>query len=139
MSAPHPDGRGAADAIRLGLAQAGVQPHEVQYVNAHGTGTDQNDLAESRAIEATLGGEVPVSSTKGLTGHTLGACGAIEAVFTALTIQHGQAPASAGAQPLDPALGIQVLRAPSRRRVDVAVSNALAFGGSNIALVMTSP
>jgi 3-oxoacyl-[acyl-carrier-protein] synthase-1 len=139
MSAPHPDGRGAAEAILQGLRQAGIEPGAVDYVNAHGTGTQQNDAAESRAIASALSANVPVSSTKGLTGHTLGACGATEAIFTALAVQHGELPPNAGANPVDAQLGVNVVRERTQRAVKVAVSNAFAFGGSNAALVITAP
>jgi len=139
MSAPHPEGTGAAEAISTALARARLVPEQVDYVNAHGTGTPQNDQAESRAIASVLGGGVPVSSTKGLTGHTLGACGATEAIFCALAIQHGQLPPSAGASPADPELGVHVVRTPTRRHVRVALSNAFAFGGSNTGIILAAP
>ncbi|MFT3921062.1 MAG: beta-ketoacyl-ACP synthase [Myxococcales bacterium] len=138
MSAPHPEGKGAAEAIQAALAKARLSPQQVDYVNAHGTGTEQNDQAESRAILSTLGSAVPVSSTKGLTGHTLGACGATEAAFCTLAIQHGFLPPSAGATPLDPGLGIHVVRAPARHKVKVVLSNAFAFGGSNTGLILAA-
>jgi 3-oxoacyl-[acyl-carrier-protein] synthase-1 len=139
MSAPQPEGLGASDAMARGLAEAGLDPEQVDYVNAHGTGTQQNDIAEARAIRRVLPGTVPVSSTKGLTGHTLGACGTLEALFTALSMQHGELPRSAGATPLDPCIELNVLQQPVRRRVRVALSNALAFGGSNACVVLTAP
>jgi 3-oxoacyl-[acyl-carrier-protein] synthase II len=82
---------------------------------------------------------VPVGSTKGLTGHTLGACGTLEALFTALAIDRGELPPSAGAAPLDTDIELNVLLSPVRRRVQVALSNALAFGGSNACVVLTAP
>lgn len=139
MSAPHPEGTGAARAMARSLEAACVEASSVGYVNAHGTGTEQNDAAESRAILATLPKDVPVSSTKGLTGHMLGACGATEVAFTALAVMHGELPGSAGASPLDPALGIRVLDRPLRTAVHVALSNSFAFGGSNATVVITCP
>lgn len=139
MSAPQPEGLGASDAIARGLAEAGLDPSEVDYVNAHGTGTPQNDIAESRAILRVLPKSVPVSSTKGLTGHTLGACGTLEALFVALAIDRGELPPSAGVTPLDTAIELNVLPVAVRRRVRVALSNALAFGGSNACVVLTAP
>jgi len=139
MSSPQPEGLGASDAMARGLAEAGLDPSQVDYVNAHGTGTAQNDLAESRAIRRVLPGGVPVSSTKGLTGHTLGACGTLEALFAALCIERGELPPSAGAAPLDLQIELHVLQQPVRRRVQVALSNALAFGGSNACVVLTAP
>jgi 3-oxoacyl-[acyl-carrier-protein] synthase-1 len=139
MSAPQPEGRGAAEAIARALSEAGIAPEQVDYVNAHGTGTQQNDVAESRAILHTLPRDVPVSSTKGMTGHTLGACGTLETLFAALAVAHGVLPPSAGCAPLDPAIPLAVLRTPERRAVRVALSNALAFGGSNTCVVVTAP
>ncbi len=139
MAAPHPEGLGASEAMTHALRAAGIAPEEVDYVNAHGTGTPQNDLAEGHAIRRVLPGAVPVSSTKGLTGHTLGACGTMETLLTALCIAHGELPASAGAEPLDPLIQLEILRRPLRRRVRVALSNAFAFGGSNACTVLTAP
>ncbi len=136
MSAPHPEGLGAARAIQLALEQAGLSPSAIGYVNAHGTGTTQNDSTESRAIRATLGAEVPVSSTKGLTGHLLGACGATEAIFAGLAIMHGTLPMSAGATPIDPDLGIHVLTQSTATPIRHALSTSFAFGGSNAAVIL---
>jgi 3-oxoacyl-[acyl-carrier-protein] synthase I len=139
MSAPQPEGLGASDAIVRGLREAGLDASQVDYVNAHGTGTPQNDIAESRALLRVLPAHVPVSSTKGLTGHTLGACGTLEGVFAALSIERGELPPSAGAAPLDTGIALHVLSQPVRRSVRVALSNALAFGGSNACVVLTAP
>jgi len=139
MSAPQPEGLGAADAIERALREAAIDPSEVDYVNAHGTGTQQNDAAESRAIARALPASVPVGSSKGLTGHTLGACGALETLFAALAIIHGVLPPSAGAAPQDPAISLNILQQPRRGPVRVALSNALAFGGSNACVVVTAP
>lgn len=136
MSAPQPEGLGASDAISRGLREAGLEPEQVDYVNAHGTGTAQNDIAESRAILRVLPSAVPVSSTKGMTGHTLGACGTLEALFGALCIERGELPPSAGATPLDTDIALHVLQSAVRRRVRVVLSNALAFGGSNACVVL---
>jgi 3-oxoacyl-[acyl-carrier-protein] synthase I len=139
MSAPHPEGLGASEAIARGLAAAGIHPEQVDYVNAHGTGTEQNDIAESRAILRVLPAGVPVGSTKGATGHTLGACGTMEALFAALAVQHGELPPSVGAAPVDTQIALNVLTNSQRRRVRVALSNALAFGGSNASVIVTAP
>lgn len=139
MSAPEPEGFGATEAMRCALAKANLAAEQIDYVNAHGTGTPHNDVAEAQAIRRVLTGHVPVSSTKGMTGHTLGACGAVEAVFAALAVQHGALPASVGAEPLDPRLEIDVLRATVRRPVRAVLSNALAFGGSNASVIVTAP
>jgi 3-oxoacyl-[acyl-carrier-protein] synthase-1 len=137
MSAPHPEGLGAIAAMRMALERAGLGPSDIDYVNAHGTGTAQNDAAESLAIATVLPAHVPVSSTKGLTGHTLGACGALEVIITALAIQHGKLPVSAGALPRDEALTVRIVTEPTRARIRAAISNSFAFGGSNAALVIT--
>jgi len=136
MSAPHPEGLGAARAIEVALERAGLSPSAIGYVNAHGTGTDQNDATESQAIRATLGARVPVSSTKGLTGHLLGACGATEAIFAGLAIIHGALPMSAGAEPVDPNLGIHVLTRSVEAQIRHALSTSFAFGGSNAAVIL---
>ena len=139
MSAPAPNGEGAAEAIARGLAAAGLDASQVDYVNAHGTGTLQNDLAEGRALHAALPAGVAVSSTKGLTGHTLGACGTLEVLFTALSVARGELPPSAGCLPLDPGIPLDnILQRPTQKRVQVALSNALAFGGSNACVVLTA-
>lgn len=139
MSAPHPEGLGAALAMRAALRDAGVEPDQVQYLNAHGTGTPQNDAAESTALRAVFGASIPpISSTKGATGHTLGACGALEAAIIATSIARGQLPVSTGAEPIDPTLGIPVLRVSEQRPVRYAMSNALAFGGNNISILLAA-
>jgi 3-oxoacyl-[acyl-carrier-protein] synthase-1 len=139
MSAPHPEGHGAAAAMRMAIARAGLSARDIDYVNAHGTGTQQNDAAESLAIASVLPAQVPVSSTKGLTGHTLGACGALEVVITVLAMQRGVLPVSVGAAPLDESLHVRVVSEPGRARIRHALSNSFAFGGSNAALVMSAP
>lgn len=157
MSAPEPSGRGAADAMRLALARAGITPGEVDYVNLHGTATPQNDAMESRAILDVLGTDVPVSSTKPLTGHTLAAAGAIEAALAWLTLvdnpqgwlpphvwdgvpdealpglalaqaTNGASPRATSHDAAGPALG---------RPLRHVLSNSFAFGGSNATLVLS--
>jgi 3-oxoacyl-[acyl-carrier-protein] synthase-1 len=138
MSAPHPQGVGAASAMVRALAHAGLDATQVDYVNAHGTGTLQNDVAEGHALRQVFGAHTPIGSSKGATGHTLGACGAIEAVLCAQSIVRGELPPSTGALPLAPELGLNVLRAALRKPVRVALSNALAFGGSNASVLLTA-
>lgn len=157
MSAPEPSGRGAADAMRLALARAGITPGEVDYVNLHGTATPQNDAMESRAILDVLGTDVPVSSTKPLTGHTLAAAGAIEAALAWLTLvdnpqgwlpphvwdgmpdealprlalaqdANGTGPRAMSHDAAGPALG---------RPLRHVLSNSFAFGGSNATLILS--
>ncbi len=139
MSSPHPDGLGARLAMQQALAQAGLRPADIDYINLHGTATSSNDAAEGRAVAALFGSATPCSSTKGATGHTLGAAGAVEAAFCAIALRHGFMPGSAGTQTLDPAIaGAGALdyllqpRAQAPRRV---LSNSFGFGGTNCSLV----
>jgi 3-oxoacyl-(acyl-carrier-protein) synthase len=111
-----------------------LRADEIELVNAHGTATDQGDSAEALAIARVLG-SVPVVSTKGYTGHALGAAGAIEAALSLLTLEHGVAPASLGATPADPALPIQIAQSAARGTYRRVLSNSFAFGGSNVSLV----
>jgi 3-oxoacyl-[acyl-carrier-protein] synthase-1 len=135
MSSPPPDGRGAAGAMRAALARAGLAPGDVDYVNLHGTATPANDLAEDRAVHAVLGAATPVSSTKGWTGHTLGAAGILEAAVSLLCIEHGFLPRSLNLRTLDPALQSSVLRESRHARVRHVLSNSFGFGGSNCSLL----
>jgi 3-oxoacyl-[acyl-carrier-protein] synthase I len=136
MSAPHPEGLGARLAMEEALAQAGLPGTAVDHLNAHGTGTPANDVIEARAIAGVVGQAAPVASTKGYTGHLLGAAGATEAVFAALSILHGFVPESLGAEPLDPQVSIAVCRKGEARRVRIAMSNSFGFGGSNACLLL---
>ncbi len=127
--------------MEAALANARVSASDVDYVNAHGTGTAFNDAMEARAIRAALGPHADpiVVSTKGYVGHTLGAAGAIEAVFVLESLQNGWTPASAGADPLDPAIGLNVPAAACEIDLRVALSNSFAFGGSNVSIVFGAP
>lgn len=139
MSSPHPEGRGARAAMLQALASAGLRPEQIDYINLHGTGTPSNDSAEGKAVAAVFaerGRPVPASSTKGATGHTLGAAGALEAVICALALRHGFLPGSANTERVDPALGFEYLRANSDRALARALSNSFGFGGSNCALIL---
>jgi 3-oxoacyl-(acyl-carrier-protein) synthase len=137
---PHPEGLGAALAMRRALDDAGVSAGAIDYVNLHGTGTVDNDASEVRAIRDVFGAVVPrISSTKGLTGHALGAAGAIEAVISVLAIQHGIVPANVGFQKVDPALGIEPVRRTETRHVAAVLSNSFGFGGNNASLVFREP
>ncbi len=135
MSSPHPEGAGAVLAMRAALAQAGLQPQQVDYLNLHGTGTPGNDAAEDRAVGAVFGTTLPCSSTKGYTGHTLGAAGGVEASIALLALQHGLAPAGLNLRMQDPALHSHILREPLRQPLKVVASNSFGFGGSNACLV----
>ncbi len=135
MSSPHPEGAGAAQAMRGALAQAGLQPSDVNYLNLHGTGTPGNDAAEDRAVCTVFGHELPCSSTKGHTGHTLGAAGGVEAAISMLALQHGVVPAGLNVQTPDPALKANYLRETRQQVLHVVASNSFGFGGSNASLI----
>jgi 3-oxoacyl-[acyl-carrier-protein] synthase-1 len=135
MSSPHPEGLGAQLAMKAALQSAGLAPADIDYINLHGTATPANDAAEGKAVAALFGDRVPCASTKGATGHTLGAAGAIEAVICALSLTDGLLPGSPGTLTQDPAIPVQYLlesRTASVRRV---LSNSFGFGGSNCSLV----
>lgn len=138
MSSPHPQGLGARLAMEQALADAGLAPADIDYINLHGTATPSNDAAEGKAVLA-LFGTTPCSSTKGATGHTLGAAGAIEAVISALALREGWLPAGIADTELDPALPVHYLlrsqAADPDHRPRYALSNAFGFGGSNCSLL----
>jgi len=135
-TAPEPEGRGAEAAMRGALAHAGIEPGAVDYVNAHGTGTKENDSAEGRALARLFGARIPpVSSVKGVFGHTLGAAGAIEAVCCALALTRGFLPGTAGLEDPDPACMLEPLRTVIVARPRVVLSNSFGFGGNNTVLV----
>ncbi len=135
MSSPHPEGAGAAQAMRAALAQAQLQPGDVDYLNLHGTGTPGNDAAEDIAVCAVFGHDLPCSSTKGHTGHTLGAAGGVEAAIGMLALQHGVLPAGLNVQTPDPALKARYVRETRQQTLRVVASNSFGFGGSNACLV----
>jgi len=139
MSSPHPEGRGARTAMLEALACADLSPEDVDYLNLHGTGTLNNDSAEGLAVAAVFGERRPVvaaSSTKGATGHTLGAAGALEAVICGLSLEHGLLPGSAHTRNVDPSLGFEYLLANRRQPLVRALSNSFGFGGTNCSLVL---
>ena len=135
MSTPHPDGEGALGAMREALSRAGLEPKDVDYVNAHGTATPANDRAEDRALVRLFGARVPVSSTKGFTGHTLGAAGIIEAIVCFLAIEHGFAPGTLNSSAVEPGLESTILLETRGVNVRRALSNSFGFGGSNCSLL----
>ena len=139
VSAPHPEGHGALAAMRQALESAGRRPADVDHVNAHGTGTRLNDSAEAKAIQAVFENDVPVVSTKGYTGHTLGAAAAIEFVFAACAVEEGWIPPSLGASPIDPELRIHVPTAVVRGKFRRVLSNSFAFGGNNVSVLVGAP
>ena len=136
MASPHPEGAGAAAAMRGALNRAAIEPAQVGYVNCHGTATLLNDRVEALAIRAVFEAPPPAASTKGWTGHTLGAAGIVEAVFSLLALNDEWLPA--GLNLADPEDDWQdfVLRAPRRARVEVVLSNSFGFGGSNCCLLL---
>jgi 3-oxoacyl-[acyl-carrier-protein] synthase II len=143
VSAPDPAGTGAAAAIRLALQDAGLLTDDVTFANAHGTGTPHNDVAESAAMRAVFGARaatLPITSTKSMVGHLLGAAGGIEAVLTVLSIVHRRLPPTAGDEPIDPELGLDVVTGGPRAlpEANVGISTNLAFGGNNAVVVLRS-
>lgn len=135
MSTPHPEGLGAQNAMRHALASAGVSADQVDYINAHGTATKTNDEAEDRAIVAVFGERKPVSSTKGLTGHTLGAAGIVEALVCVLALEEGFTPAGANTAALDPQLRCNYLLRSEPAAPRAAMTNSFGFGGANCSLL----
>lgn len=138
ITAPDPDGAGAARAMRAALTDAGLTATDITHVNAHGTSTPLNDAAEARTLRTVIGDHPTVTSTKGVTGHSLGAAGAIEAAFTVLTVQHGLVPPTANLDAQDPEVDLDVVaKAPREQRVTAAMSDSFGFGGQNAVLVVT--
>ena len=136
MSSPHPEGLGAQSAMHAALASAGLSPRDIGYVNAHGTATQANDRAEAAAMRAVFGADaVPVSSTKGITGHTLGAAGITEAIAVIQALAHQVLPPSANLGQIEADLGIDLLRQARNASLTHAMSNSFGFGGSNCSLV----
>jgi len=135
MSSPHPEGLGARMAMQDALEMAGLQPADIDYINLHGTATQSNDAVEGKAVAALFGSGTPCSSTKGATGHTLGAAGGVEAVICALALQHGLLPAGLNIQQLDPALDLDYLLENREQPVAHVLSNSFGFGGTNCSLI----
>ena len=136
MSAPHPDGTGVQLAVTRALARAGLTPDDIDYVNLHGTATPANDRAEDAALHRLFGDRVPCSSTKGWTGHTLGAAGVTEAIVSALCMTHSYVPGTLNTRVLDPSLQSRIVLAGEWRPVRRVLSNSLGFGGNNCSLVL---
>ncbi|MGF6721260.1 3-oxoacyl-[acyl-carrier-protein] synthase-1 [Paraburkholderia sp. GAS41] len=134
MSSPHPEGLGARLAMEQALASSGIDADAIDYINLHGTATPSNDAAESRAVKA-LFDATPCSSTKGATGHTLGAAGALEAVIAALTLREQWLPAGINTTEADPALGLDYRLTGGPARLQAVLSNSFGFGGTNCSLL----
>ncbi len=135
MSSPHPEGLGARLAMQGALTMAHLNVADIDYINLHGTATQSNDAAEAKAVAALFGPEMPCSSTKGASGHTLGAAGGLEAVICALALQHGLLPGGLNTQHLDPALPLHYLLENREQAVTRVMSNSFGFGGTNCSLI----
>ncbi len=136
MSSPHPEGAGAIMAMRQALAEAGLRPQDIDYINLHGTATPSNDTAEDRAVQGVFGEATPCSSSKGATGHTLGAAGAVEAAISLLALEQGLMPAGLNVREPDPSLRVNYLLENRRAPLRHVLSNSFGFGGSNACLVL---
>jgi 3-oxoacyl-[acyl-carrier-protein] synthase I len=135
MSAPHPEGLGAKRAMQAALTAAALEPGDIDYINLHGTGTPSNDRSESQAVTSIFGPTTPCSSTKGATGHTLGAAGALEAVISAVSIKSGLMPGGVGSTHIDPTLTAHYIKDNRRTSVKRVLSNSFGFGGTNCSLI----
>jgi 3-oxoacyl-[acyl-carrier-protein] synthase-1 len=122
-------------AMQDALTMAHLDAADIDYINLHGTATQSNDAAEAKAVSALFGPHTPCSSTKGATGHTLGAAGGLEAVICALALQHGLLPGGLNMQQLDPALPLNYLQANREQTAKHVLSNSFGFGGTNCSLV----
>ena len=135
MSAPHPEGLGAKRAMQAALNAASLEPGDIDYINLHGTGTPSNDRSESQAVTSIFGPTTPCSSTKGATGHTLGAAGALEAVICALAIRNGMMPGGVHTTRVDPTLTAHYIKENRHSPVRRVLSNSFGFGGTNCSLI----
>lgn len=136
MSSPHPEGKGAARAMSEALSISGLKPGDIDYINLHGTGSQVNDRAEDAAVFGLFGNGVPCSSTKGWTGHALGAAGITEAVIACLCIRENFQPTNLNMLTRDPNLSSQILSESRESRVDRVLSNSFGFGGNNCCLIL---
>jgi len=134
MSTPHPEGLGAELALRDALARAGIEPRDVDYINLHGTASQKNDEVEAALVARTFPPTTRASSTKGFTGHTLGAAGVLEAAITLLAMRERQVPANLGTTTPDPLCGPQMAWRPEPAEIRIALSNSFGFGGNNACL-----
>jgi 3-oxoacyl-[acyl-carrier-protein] synthase II len=142
ITAPSPNGEGAAKCMRRALEDAGISPEDVDYINAHGTSTPLNDLAETLAIKTVFPGrayEVPISATKSMTGHLLGAAGSTEAIFAVLTLRDGIIPPTINLENPDPECDLDYVPNESREKdVNIVMSNSFGFGGTNAVLILST-
>lgn len=135
MSSPHPDGLGAKLAMQQALQSANLAPTDIDYINLHGTATQSNDAAEAKAVTAVFTQVVPCSSSKGATGHTLGAAGAVEAVICALALQHGFIPGGLNTKEVDAELKLDYRLENQQIALKHVMSNSFGFGGTNCSLI----
>ncbi|MEG1584759.1 MAG: beta-ketoacyl-[acyl-carrier-protein] synthase II, partial [Anaerovorax sp.] len=139
ITSPSPTGEGAANAMKMAMEEAGIKPEQVDYINAHGTGTPYNDLFETRAIKIAFGDcayQVPISSTKSMTGHLLGAAGAVEAIISVKAINDSIMPATIHLEVPDEELDLDYIPNIARKKeLDYTMSNSLGFGGHNGSLI----
>jgi len=139
ITSPSPDGEGAARCMALALQDAAIQPEEIDYINAHGTSTQYNDLNETQAIKKVFCArayQIPVSSTKSMTGHMLGATGAVEGIFTALALHHGMIPPTINYEVPDPQCDLDYVPNHARKAdIQTALSNSFGFGGTNACVI----
>ena len=142
LTEPSPNGYSAAKAMKLAIERSGIKPEEIDYINAHGTSTPLNDRQETQAIKTALGEEayrVPISSTKSMTGHLLGAGGALEAMACVLAIQHGNIPPTINLDHPDPDCDLNYTPSKARQKpIKIAMSNSFGFGGHNSVLIFSS-
>jgi 3-oxoacyl-(acyl-carrier-protein) synthase len=136
LTAPHPEGRGLEAAIRSAMKQAGIEPGEIGFINAHGTATQDNDRAEGKVIARVFGGGTPFYSTKGFTGHTLGAAGGLEGAFAVLGLREGWIPASIGFENAAEDTFVSPVQRLTKIAGRYALSTSLAFGGNNAAVII---
>ncbi len=139
ITKPNPNGEGAALAMERALEDAEIKPRDIEYINAHGTGTLFNDVAEAKAINkifGSLASQIPVSSTKPMIGHLLGGAGSVEAIITLLSMNNGFLPVNLNCDALDPECNINLITCPTQRKIKTAISNSFGFGGANATIVL---
>ena len=136
MSAPHPEGAGVHLAVMQALFRAGLAPDAIDYINLHGTATPANDRAEDAALHRVFGNTIPCSSTKGWTGHTLGAAGVTEAIISALCLERSWVPGTLNTRALDPTLRSRIVLTGEQHPLRHVLSNSFGFGGNNCSLVL---
>jgi len=138
ITAPEPEGEGSLRAIAKALKTAGLSPKDITHVNAHATSTPVGDLAESKTILKGIGEQAVVTATKSMTGHMLGAAGAVEAIATVLSIKHGIVPGTRNIETIDPAIGVDIATENREVTIEAAINDSFGFGGHNVALAFTS-